>query len=102
MQEPTLRWNAGLERMGLAWRTSNSRSMYPPLTPSYPHRTYQFADQSDYEIDDPGRHMTFGSTFYAPFILFGTSRWAGWPGHFERSLDMMRQAFIDGVVEYSS
>lgn len=100
MSDPKLRWNAGLDRAGNAWRTSNARSTYPPIPPSGDRRTNQFADQSDYEITEPGVSMNFGSTFYAPFILFGTRKWAGWPGHLDSSVDMMKDGFINGVREY--
>lgn len=101
LDNPAERWNAGLERAGLAWRTSNSRGTYPPLAPSYPNRSYRFADDSDFEITDPGRSMDFGSTFYAPFILFGTRKWAGWQGHLDASVGMMKDGFAAGVAEYS-
>jgi len=99
MSNPRIRWDAGLQRAGLAWRTSNSRAFEPPINPSYT-RTGQFADKSDFEITEVGKSMNFGGVFYSPFVLFGTSKWVGWPGHLDNSASMMQQGFINGVKEY--
>ncbi len=99
MDNPKLRWDAGLQRCGQAWRTSNSPSYEPPINPSY-DRTGTFGRSSDFEITEMGTTMTFGSTFYAPFILFGTRKWEGWPGHMDNSVDMMAEGFRNGVRDY--
>ena len=99
MSNPRLRWNAGLQRAGLAWRTSNSPMYEPPINPSY-DRTGTFGRSSDFEITEEGVSMDFGSVFYGPFIDFGTSKWSGWVGHLDNSVSMMSEGFKNGVADY--
>lgn len=100
MQNPRIRLNAGLERAGINFRTGLSRAHYPPLPPSGDHRTYQTADKANSNITDFGHIMEFGSTFYLPFLLWGTSRMAGWPGKQQELEKLMKAGFISGVKEY--
>lgn len=101
LDNPNLRTDAGFDAAGLNWRTSNSRSTYPPLKPSYPERSYQLADQAAYSITESGRVMQYGGVWYMPFPLFGTRIWEGWVGHLDGSIDAMKLGFIAGYSSYS-
>lgn len=100
MDHPEDRWNAGLERAGMNFRTGLSRSHYPPVAAGGYTRTYQTADQANFNITEPGRVMEFGSTFYLPFILYGTRKWEGWPGKMDELTDLMQRGFASGVKEF--
>jgi len=101
MSNPALRWDAGLNAAGMNFRTGLSREYYPPIPPSGDHRTYQTADKAGFNITDPGHTMEFGSTFYLKFLLYGTSRMAGWPGKRDELVALMKQGFIFGVQNYT-
>lgn len=101
MSDPAIRWNAGLERGGFNFRTGLSRSHYPPLPPSGDHRTYATAAKADYNIVEVGRVMEFGSTYYLPFLLFGTRHMVGWPGKAGELIDLLQSGFRSGVAEFS-
>lgn len=101
IDDPTMRWNLGLERAGFNFRQLLQRAHYPPLPPSGINvRTYQTADKASYKITVPGREMVFGSTFYLPFILDGTVKWEGWPGKKDELWQGMHDGFASGVRDY--
>lgn len=101
LDNPAIRWNQGLERAGLNFRTSLSRSHYPPLPPSGDHRTYATAAKADFRITEFGRVMEFGSTFYLPFLLFGTRFMVGWPGKAGEIQDALSAGFKSGIIEFT-
>ncbi len=101
IKNPLLRWNHGLELSGMNFRTALSRSHYPPLPPSGVNvRTYATADKANFTIDEFGKRMSFGSTFYLPFILYSTKFWRGWPSKLDEIETLMTRGFIAGVAEY--
>lgn len=100
LSNPVARWNRGLERAGFNFRQGLQRDRYPPIKPdSSSVRTYLTADKANFEITEYGHVMTFGSTFYLPFILYGTSKWEGWPGKYEELIELMQDGFRSAIVE---
>lgn len=123
MNDPRIRWNAGLERAGINFRQGLQRSHYPPIDvsgsvynsvagmfggdagalsggPRYV-RTYQTADRAGARIVSFGEIMEFGSTWYLNFILSGTVKWEGWPGKADELAELMRRGFASGIRDYS-
>lgn len=75
LEEPHLRWNAGLEKAGEAWRQNLQRSRYgnsPIANIASYQRTGTLANKSNYRIVTEGKEMEFFSVEYTKYLLFGT------------------------------
>ena len=87
--------NAGLTQAGKDFGTAKGSGpgAYPPTNSKYV-RTYNWANTPapPYNITAPGKTMELSGMFYGRFILKGTVKWIGWPGH----LDGIKQAIIKG------
>lgn len=101
MQQPAIRWQAGLDAAGFNFRQGLQRAMYPPLPPSGDRRQYQTADKAGWNVEEFGKSITFGSTYYLPFILDGTRKWEGWPGKWAELQDLMQRGFKAGVRDFN-
>lgn len=100
LDHPEERWNKGLLYAGSNFRQGLQRDHYPPLPPSGVNvRTYMTADKAGSNVVEFGRQLDFGSTYYLAFILYGTSKWQGWPGKYEELIDLMRRGFAAGIAE---
>lgn len=101
LSHPAMRWNAGLEAAGLAFRQALQISQYPSAPPETSYiRTGHTASMANYNIEIFGQSMSFGSMYYLPYLLFGTSKWAGWPGKKEQITNDMTAAFKQGIVDF--
>jgi hypothetical protein len=105
LTDPNLRWNAGLEQAGLQFRQRLQRSNYPPPPPMSTYiRTGTTANKAGFKIYTEAGKLTmyFGSTFYLPYLLFGTPQWVGWTPWNKREeiLEYMTAGFKKGVKEY--
>lgn len=98
MRNPEKRWNAGLEGSGLQFRQRLQRQHYPPQPPlSHYIRTGTLANKAGFNIEDFGRVMVFGSTFYLPYLLDGPENWAG---KRDELFQYMVAGFKEGVKNY--
>lgn len=105
LEDPRLRWKAGLEVAGLQFRQRLQRQNYPPPPPMSTYvRTGLTASKAGFKIEMPGRRliMWFGSTSYLPALLMGSEHWVGWTPwkKKEEIIDYMSKGFKKGVVEY--
>ena len=105
LSNPNLRWKAGLEKAGLQFRQRLQRENYPPAPPLSTYvRTGTLANKAGFNIYEAGGSVTmfFGSTFYLPYLLYGTPQWVGWTpfGKREELLQYMTAGFKAGVKDY--
>ena len=103
---PRLRWKAGLEGAGIQFRQHLQRSYYPPPPPMTSYvRTGLTADKAGFQIEDnpDSLAMAFGSTFYLPYLLYGTQYWVGWTPWDKKGelLRYMIEGFKQGVKNYT-
>lgn len=101
LSRPTERWNAGLEAAGLAFRQDLQIEKYPPAPAETSYiRTGHTAANAGFNITIVGQEMQFGSMFYLPYLLFGTTKWIGWPGKQDEIKSDMIAAFKEGVANF--
>jgi hypothetical protein len=105
LKDPNLRWKAGLDEAGLQFRQRLQRSNYPPPPPLSTYiRTGTLADKAGFKtyVVSGQSTMYFGSTFYLPYLLFGTPQWVGWTpwDKLGEVLKAMQEGFKKGVRDY--
>lgn len=106
LTNPNLRWKAGLEKAGLNFRQRLQRANYPPAPPLSTYiRTGTLANKAGFSIYESGGTITmyFGSTFYLPYLLYGTPSWVGWTpyGKKEEIVEAMKLGFQTGIIGYT-
>jgi hypothetical protein len=105
LKNPNMRWRAGLDLAGLQFRQRLQRANYPPQPPMSTYiRTGTLANKANFKIYETGSSMTmmFGSTFYLPYLLYGTPRWVGWTPYQKKEeiLQYMEAGFKEGIKNY--
>lgn len=106
IKDPNLRWRAGLEGVqgaGMQFRQRLQIENYPPPPPMSTYvRTGTTAKKAGFRVIETGNTLTmvFGSTFYLPYLLYGTEHWAGWVGKKEEILQYMEAGFKQGIKDY--
>jgi hypothetical protein len=70
IRNPVLRWDAGLQRAGIAWR--NTLASYPPRESGCYSRTGTLRDKANFSITEVGREMNLLGVFYTRYALWGT------------------------------
>lgn len=102
LSNPSKRWNAGLDRAGINYRQRLQRAHYPPIPPGSTYiRTGTLANKATYEIVEFGKTAELRGVFYEPYVLFGTSKWQGWPGKIDELKEYIQSGFKAGVKEFT-
>jgi hypothetical protein len=103
MKDPTIRWNAGLARAGMAFHNQLSRTHYPPIPAGSTYtRTFTTAKKANFRITEPGHVMEFGSTYYLPYLLMPARTVAHWGSKKDEIKKAMEKGFREGVKDFTS
>lgn len=101
LSNPATRWNAGLEQAGLQFRQHLARATYPPMNPGQTYvRTGTLADKANFNIEEPGKVMSFGSTDYLQWLLIPARTVQNWGGKREELFSAMQEGFRIGIAEF--
>lgn len=101
LQDPSIRWNAGLENAGLQFRQRLQRENYPPPPPLSTYvRTGTLANKAGFNITEIGKIAEVGSTFYLPYLIDLDGRPENWAGKRDELFQYIQAGFKEGVKNY--